>query len=244
MIKNEYIGRTKRAVMTNQDYKNAALAAMKGKWAPAVLATVVIFLLMLPYLAVAEYPVLSGMNTNPAALPSWYLPVSLIGWVYMLLVVTPVEVGYANACKLLRQTGDDRLTANSFRIGFSRWLRHFWGIFLMGLKVMLWTFVFIIPGFVKAFAYALTPFLLVDCPELSPLKCIKLSNEMMKGHKFDLFYLYLSFIGWGILCVLTLGIGLLWLIPYMETSFAAFYQDVKEQYLAQHGIQTANDQTN
>ena len=230
--------------MTNQDYKNAALAALKGKWAPAVLATIVIFLLMLPYLAIAEYPVLTGMNTDPTALPSWFLPAYFAAMLYLLLLITPAEVGYANASKLLLQTGDDRVTANSFRIGFSRWLRNVWGIFLMTLKVALWTFVFIIPGIIKAFAYALTPFLLVDCPELSPLKCIKLSNEMMKGHKFDLFYLYLSFIGWGILCVFTLGIGLLWLIPYMETSFAAFYQDVKEQYLAQHGIQTANDQTN
>ena len=95
---------------------------------------------------------------------------------------------------------------------------------------MLWTFLFIIPGIIKAFAYALTPYLLVDCPDLSALQCIKLSNEMMKGHKFDLFYLYLSFIGWILLAILTLGIGMLWLIPYMQTSTASFYLDVKAQY--------------
>jgi integral membrane protein len=53
---------------------------------------------------------------------------------------------------------------------------------------------------------------------------------MMKGHKFDLFWLYLSFIGWGLLCILTLGIGFLWLVPYMEASQSAFYAEVKAEY--------------
>ena len=148
--------------------------------------------------------------------------------------MTPIaDVGYFNANKLLLKEGDDRVTANMFKIGLNPWLRNFWGLFLMGLKLFLWYLLLIIPGIVKAFGYALTPFLLVDCPELTPLQCIKLSDKMMKGHKFDLFYLYLSFIGWALLGILTLGIGYLWLYPYMYTSVAAFYQDVKEQYQAQ-----------
>lgn len=148
--------------------------------------------------------------------------------------MAPVSyIGFPNACKALLVEGDDRLTGNSFRFGLRSWLRNWWGYLLMEIKVALWTFLFIIPGIVKAFAYALTPFLLVDCPELSALQCIKLSNQMMKGHKFDLFYLYLSFIGWMLLSILTLGIGLLWLVPYMQTSMASFYLDVKEQYRAQ-----------
>ena len=53
---------------------------------------------------------------------------------------------------------------------------------------------------------------------------------MMKGHKFDLFFLHLSFIGWFFLSIFTLGIGLLWIMPYMLTAQAAFYQDVKKEY--------------
>ena len=59
---------------------------------------------------------------------------------------------------------------------------------------------------------------------------------MMKGHKFDLFWLYLSFIGWGILCIFTLGIGLLWLVPYMQTAQSSFYEDVKADYEANGGL--------
>ena len=53
---------------------------------------------------------------------------------------------------------------------------------------------------------------------------------------FDLFWLYLSFIGWGILCLFTAGIGFLWLGPYIETSVAAFYEDVKADYELNGGL--------
>ena len=216
--------------MTNQDYKNAALAALKGNWAPAVLATVVIFLIMMPYLAIAEYPVLAGLDVA-TTLPSWFLPSVGGSMLYLLFFMVPiVYIGFPNACKTLLVSGDDRVTRNSFRFGLKPWVRNWWAYLLMEIKVFLWALLFIIPGIVKAFAYALTPFLLVDCPELTALECIKLSNQMMKGHKFDLFYLYLSFIGWILLSILTLGIGLLWLTPYMQTAAASFYLDVKAEY--------------
>ncbi len=216
--------------MTNQDYKNAALAALKGNWAPAVLATVVVFLIMMPYLAVAEFPVLAGLDMT-TTIPSWFLPSVGCSMLYLLLFMIPIAyIGFPNACKTLLVSGDDRIAGNSFRFGLKPWIRNWWAYFLMEIKVFLWFLLFIIPGIIKAFAYALTPFLLVDCPELSALQCIKLSNQMMKGHKFDLFYLYLSFIGWILLSILTLGIGLLWLVPYMQTSTASFYLDVKAQY--------------
>lgn len=216
--------------MTNQDYKNAALAALKGNWAPAVLATVVIFLIMMPYLAIAEYPVLAGLDVA-TTLPSWFLPSVGGSMLYLLFFMVPiVYIGFPNACKTLLVSGDDRVARNSFRFGLKPWVRNWWAYLLMEIKVFLWALLFIIPGIVKAFAYALTPFLLVDCPELTALECIKLSNQMMKGHKFDLFYLYLSFIGWILLSILTLGIGLLWLTPYMQTAAASFYLDVKAEY--------------
>jgi uncharacterized membrane protein len=80
-------------------------------------------------------------------------------------------------------------------------------------------------------AYSLTPYILKDYPELSANQAINLSMKMMKGHKFDLFWLFLSFIGWSILCIFTLGIGYLWLMPYMMTTMAAFYQEVKAEYI-------------
>lgn len=76
----------------------------------------------------------------------------------------------------------------------------------------------------------MTVYVLKDEPELKYNAAIEKSMAMMRGHKFDLFYLQLTFIGWALLCILTLGIGFLWLGPYMASSSAHFYQEVKAEY--------------
>jgi uncharacterized membrane protein len=86
---------------------------------------------------------------------------------------------------------------------------------------------FLIPGIIWAFAYSMVPYILDDEPQLSIVQTFRKSRLLMKGHKFDYFWLCLSFIGWGILSILTLGIGLLWLAPYLQTASAAFYEDLK-----------------
>ena len=80
-----------------------------------------------------------------------------------------------------------------------------------------------------AYAYSMTPYILDEHPEIGAWDASKRSREMMKGHKLRLFWLDLSFIGWFLLSILTLGIGFLWLIPYNEVSRVAFYNDLKAQ---------------
>ena len=104
------------------------------------------------------------------------------------------------------------------------------GQLLMGIFIFLWSLLLIVPGIIKAYSYAMTPYILVDRPELSVRDAIRLSGRMMSGRKLDLFCLHLSFIGWMLLCILTLGIGILFLSPYMMTAQAAFYQDVRSDY--------------
>lgn len=74
-----------------------------------------------------------------------------------------------------------------------------------------------------------TSFILKDDKEISAADAMKKSAEMMKGHKMELFWLYLSFIGWGILCILTFGFGFIFLFPYMYTTLAHYYEDIKAQ---------------
>ena len=225
---------------TNQDYKNAALAALKGNWAPAVLATVVFLLIEAVLYSPTIYVQASmpGMikSLDPSDLAglmdiyrqmSGFSGITTLASVFLLF---PLAIGFLNAFRLLLVGGDNRLTENMFSIAFKNYLHKVWGYLLMYIFIILWSLLFIIPGIVKAFSYAMTPYILEENPELSANDAIDRSRAMMKGHKFDLFYLYLSFIGWAILCVLTLGIGFLWLTPYMSTATAAFYEDVKSQY--------------
>ena len=235
---------------TNQDYKNAALAALKGNWAPAVLVTVVYLLITTAIILPAEVP-LFKMSTNATELStmaasgdiegvmeyysqmtSW----SSLSTLLRVFLFNVLTVGFYVAFLKLLRTGDDRLTTNMFEISFRNYWHKLWGMLLMHIFIILWSLLFLIPGIVKAFSYAMTPYILEENPELGANEAIDRSRAMMKGHKFDLFWLYLSFIGWFILCCLTLGIGFLWLTPYMETATAAFYEDVKADYEVNGGL--------
>lgn len=94
---------------------------------------------------------------------------------------------------------------------------------LFGVFVFLWSLLLIIPGIIKTLSYSQAFFLLKDHPEYGALQAISESKKRMRGYKGKLFLLYLSFIGWGLLSFITFGIGFLWLVPYVYTSLAAFY---------------------
>lgn len=78
--------------------------------------------------------------------------------------------------------------------------------------------------------YSLIPFVIRDNPDITPRQVLYTSRMMMRGHQVELFVLQISFIGWALLCIIC-PIGLLWLGPYMYTSYAHFYEDVKAEYV-------------
>ena len=215
---------------TNQDYKNAALAALKGKWTPSVVATLVLVAIII---AVMIPIIIVEVSVNPDSdlmSPGTYL--AMYG--FLFLIYYPLSmVGYYNACKSLFRSGDDKVTSNMFSYAFKGYPKALGLSILYMLFVFLWALLLYIPGIIKGLAYSMSPFILKDNPELSANQAINLSMKMMKGHKFDLFCLMLSFIGWGFLAIFTFGIGYLWLAPYMSTTMVAFYEDVKAEYEAQ-----------
>jgi uncharacterized membrane protein len=99
---------------------------------------------------------------------------------------------------------------------------------MTNLFVFLWSLLFIIPGFVKAYAYSMAPYIKYDHPEYDFRTSITESRRMMHGHKWELFCLQLSFIGWIIVGVLCLGVGMLWVTPYMRVAEINFYDDLKK----------------
>lgn len=84
---------------------------------------------------------------------------------------------------------------------------------------------------VMYFSYAMTYYVMIGNPEYSVSQAMKESKSLMKGHKLDLFLLWLSFIGWVILAILTFGIGFLWLSPYMGTTTSHFYRYISKDEL-------------
>ena len=107
----------------------------------------------------------------------------------------------------------------------------FWGAFKVNFFVtlftMLWSLLLYIPGIIKGLSYSMAMYILAENPEMPALEAIKKSQEMMNGHKMDLFVLYLSFIGWGLLVGITFGIAAIWVVPYMQATLANFYLSIK-----------------
>ncbi len=142
------------------------------------------------------------------------------------LVTGLVGVGYVSFyLSILRAKGaslESCISAITDNIGTK-----FVSTLLVSLYTFLWSLLFVIPGIVKGYAYAMTPYILIDRPELSATEAIDESQKMMDGHKMDLFILELSFIGWILLSMVTCGIAIFYVEPYMSATRAAFYLELK-----------------
>lgn len=98
---------------------------------------------------------------------------------------------------------------------------------LIALKVFAWSLLFVIPGIVKMYAYSMAYYVKLDHPDYGWKACIDESRQLMDGHKWEKFVLDLSFLGWIIVGSLCLGVGTLWVTPYMEATNAQFYEYVR-----------------
>ena len=189
----------------NSVLRREARAALEGNWLMSAVAGLI-------YMAIA---------CVCSAIP-------MVGWILSIVVGLPISWGlYIMFYQLYR---DRKLPSlDSLFIGFQDFGRILGTMLLANVYTFLWTLLLIVPGVIKACSYAMTPYILREHPELSYNAAIEKSMAMMEGHKMKFFLLCLSFIGWAILCMLTLGIGYLFLMPYMYTSMAAFYEDLKAQ---------------
>lgn len=215
----------------NQEYKDQALDALRGNWTNPLLCTLVLMLLtyFLSFPYIIGNLVRIGQITLDFVNP-FYL--SGGGIALYILLLFPLSIGVLNAYNRFYLYGEQNCLENMFKETFNGYGRNVLASLLMYVYVILWTLLLIIPGIVKVFSYAMTPYIIKEHPEISVDEAIDMSRAMMKGRKFDLFYLHISFIGWWILSIMTLGIGFIWLVPYVMTAQASFYEDVKQDYLA------------
>ena len=125
---------------------------------------------------------------------------------------------------------------------FERFSLRVYGVYLLAaVYTILWSLLLLIPGIMKSYSYAMATYIIEDNPDVGPEEAIKRSMRMMEGHRMQLFLLELSFLGWAFLCILTFGIGFFWLSPYIETSRAAFYEDVKRNVAEPEETQEIQD---
>lgn len=112
-------------------------------------------------------------------------------------------------------------------LGFYDFLRAITITVFVSVKTILWSLLLIIPGVIKSLAYSMTTYIVAENRDMSVSEAMRKSEEMMQGHKMDLFYLNLSFTGWILLTVVTCGIAALWTAPYINATHANFYRSIK-----------------
>jgi uncharacterized membrane protein len=189
----------------NVQLMRLAQDSLKGKWGLAI-GTFLVYTLIL------------------AAVGSRNEPINLLS----LLIAGPFLLGAAIFSLNLSRGKEARL--EQIFDGFRYFSNALVTYLLMVLFVVLWTLLLIVPGIIAALSYAMTFYILADEPSIKPKAALDKSRSMMYGHKAKLFYLCLRFFLLALLCVLTLGIGFLWLIPFVNITMSKFYDDIRGSY--------------
>ena len=158
-----------------------------------------------------------------------FVAISLIVSLIIAIVGSAVRLGYM-LFNIELYTGK----RPSLDLLFSRMsivFKAFWLQIVIGIKVLLWSLLFIIPGIIAAYRYSMAEYILAENPELKVKEAIRRSSKLMKGNKWKYFCLDLSFIGWDLLAGLLPGVGSILLNPYKQAAFAAFYIDKSGRFV-------------
>ena len=163
--------------------------------------------------------IIGAISGAAGAIPPLALAVSII--------VTPAfSISIIRVYQELARNGKKPEAKDAFA-GFDDFWTGFKALFLVGLFTFLWSLLFIIPGIIKSFSYSQTMMIVAENKGIGAREAINRSKALMDGRKMDYFVLGLSFIGWGLLCCITLGIAYIWVGPYMQATMVNFYNDIK-----------------
>jgi uncharacterized membrane protein len=183
------------------EMKDMALAKLENKWDNAALVVLIAMIIT------------GATNFIPGA---------------SLIIGGPISLGMA--IYFLRISRDESVEINNLFDGFKQFGNALGAYLLMLLIIILGFILLIVPGIIAALALSQTFNIMHDEPNLGPIEAMKKSHEMMKGHRGDYFLLNLSFIGWALLCILTIGIGFLFLAPYASVTNAIFYNNLVDYH--------------
>jgi uncharacterized membrane protein len=191
----------KISTTANSTLMTEAREALKGKWGLAVGVAAIWMLLV------------GAIQCVPA-----------VGGIISFIICGPLSLGLA-IIALAASRKQEAEIGQLFK-GFDRFGTSFCAYLLQAVFVFLWMLLLIIPGIIAGFSYSQTYFILVEDKTITASDAIKKSKALMDGNKWKYACLGFRFFGWGILSILTLGIGFLWLLPYIMVTYARFYDEI------------------
>ena len=215
---------------TPYEYRAQAREALRNQWGDAAIASLIILFIAMIISTPSIITSLEGSDWG--------------GSITTLLSVLVLPLQYAFYISLLDRVRSNETNIVNYTITYAR--QHAYanmrflvaGLLIMILSSLLAVVTLGIGAIILSYAYGMVPYLLHDYPELSPREAMKISREMMRGQKWNLFVLDFTFIGWILLSILTLGLGVLFVQPYMLTARAAFYEDLKAKKLIEETDET------
>lgn len=204
-------------MLVAKDFRSEAWKKLSGKWGTAAVTTLVYEVILA---AVASTTVFG------------------IGAVAGILVSGPLAVGFSIFALSIIRCQETKIEYLFY--GFKNFVNTFVLALVNSIFIFLWSLLFIVPGIIKALSYSMSYYIIADNPDMTPTEARNASIELMNGNKGRLFCLYLSFIGWIILSALTFGILTFWVVPYIHSAEAAFYESIRPQSVSE-GCETYTD---
>lgn len=203
----------------NREITARARETLRGNWGNAILISVLIPVIFGIFQMIVKYAFNRSAGFTLPAIMLVIISVSTVIANFYSSMAVPVWF-------LFLQRREPVTATEAFCTAFSRFWTAFLSGILAGLIVFLKLLLFIIPGILAAYDYILVYFCIADDPCLSPGQALKRSRAIMHGHRWQFFCFSWRFVGWAILCLLTLGIGFIWLIPYITAAMTEFYRSV------------------
>ncbi|MEY4384445.1 MAG: hypothetical protein RI995_1987 [Bacteroidota bacterium] len=214
--------------MTNSQITSEARKQLEGKWLYAIIAFFLISII--PSIVISSFPFkihLEDIQEN-----FWqnqlYEHISF-NYGFFISIIFSGSFAFGGAMFSLAVIRNQQAEIELIFAGFKDLNRFFVLLatyLIVAIFTFLWTLLLIIPGIMAALSYSMVYFIINDNPTIGSLEAIELSKKLTNGHKWQLFTLYLRFIALGFLCIFTLGIGFLWLIPYANVCLAKFYDQL------------------
>lgn len=205
-------------IKTNDQLVDETWASLKNKWGIPILVGFVYML----------FQYLPGLLQEKSTTFSWK---ELYDWTDLIVLFISGPLALGMAIFALKFSRNEEYRFEQLFEGFKNIISAIILYLLFSIFIILWTILLIVPGVIYSLAYSMCFYILADEPDINPLQALRKSKAMMYGYKKQLFFLCLRFFGLSILCVLTLGIGFLWLFPFMEITCANFYEEVKAKYM-------------
>lgn len=225
-------------IASRQELKARAKESLKGKWGEGVLTTLIYTLIPSGIAFVSTFViiflltvVLLSQGLGEETVTGLTNGVSNVISIIIGIFIAPLTVGFVGFYLKLARNQETKLT--ELFEGYKKSFGNSIGAYILSmLYIFLWSLLFVIPGLMKSYSYSMMYFIIADEPDILASKALEKSKEMMQGHRWELFVLHLSFLGWTLLAGCTCYIGMLWLTPYMQTTMSNFYMNVKAEYEA------------